>query len=229
MRAFIIIYFFLGAFSAMGQFGMRSSYNLNNASEWNDYFSVVDINGKKVFDRSLSYSLDYWIRLPQKRVEFYPFISYHTASSSLSTRPVDLSFRQVGFGINSHIYFLDFIGDCDCPTFSKQGGLFKKGLFLLAGIGADYSQKQIDDKALINNNVSYEDGNLDFKIAIGIGFDIGVNDFLTVSPILQYQYYPDISWHELPTRLGLTGENNINSALGQLQLGVRLGIRLDYE
>jgi hypothetical protein len=202
------------------QFGLRTSYDVNSAKEWNTFFSTINGPNTKIFDQSLSFTLDYWMRLPNKRIEFYPNISFRQAKSNLVQNDVDLSLRQVGIGLLTHVYILDLVGDCDCPTFSKQGTLMKKGLFLLAGTGVDYSQKAI--------NQNYSDGNIDLKIIGGVGFDIGVNDLFTFTPFIQYQYYPDISWHDMAIQFG-QNINNVNSSFGLFQLGVRMGFRPDYK
>jgi len=220
-----IFLFCLTTFTAFGQFGIRASYNLNEAKAWDNFFSDALGRSEDIFSSSMTLSVDYWLRLPNLRIEFYPNISYHQASTTIPNALVgngdlDLGLRQMGLGIYTHVYLLDMIGDCDCPTFSKQGGLMKKGFFILAEIGADYSQKNAA-------NLGFTDGNIDFKAAVGLGLDIGVTDLLTVSPFIQYRFYPAVSWHELGPIFSLP-DNNVEANLSQIQLGVRVGFRPDY-
>lgn len=218
-RSFYFILILIGlTVQCYGQFGLRTSYNINKAASWNNFFESVEPSNQGIFDNSFSITLDYWMRLPNARIEFYPNISYHQSQSTLSQNTIGL--RQIGFGIISHIYLFDLIGDCDCPTFSKQGNLLKKGFFLLGGLGTDLSSKAI-------NNL-YGDSNIDFKTHLGIGIDVGINDFLTLTPFVQYTYYPDISWHDLAAVYG-QDINNVNSSLSQFQLGIRIGFRPDYK
>lgn len=224
-RIIALFFFQIVSFSTKAQFGLRTSYNINRATTWDNFFTELTTNEQRVFSNSISLMADYWVRLPNKRIEFYPNISFHQANTSLEnafvgTDGVTLGLRQVGVGVLTHIYLLDLIGDCDCPTFSKQGGLFKKGFFLLAGIGADFSEKKVVA-------LPYADGNVDFKAAIGAGLDIGVTDLITLSPYIQYQYYPAISWHELGPLFNLP-ERNVETQLGQIQAGIRIGFRPDY-
>ena len=217
--AVLLLFLTQGLYS---QVGVRVLYNTNSYSDWNDFFrddANVLGNNDRVFSTSVSVSLDYWLRLRDQRIEFYPYISYHQTSTDLTFTNVDLGLRQIGGGINAHIYVLDLIDDCDCPTFSKQGTFFKKGFFLLAGVGADFSTKAV--------NGDFRDGNFDATFQGGLGLDIGVTDIITLTPILRYQYYPDISWHELAPEFGLDA-NNVPSSAGQLGIGLRVGIRLDY-
>lgn len=175
---------------------------------------------EKVFEQSYSIALDYWFRLKEKRIEFYPYLSYHQANDELSISGNALVLRQFGTGLLTHFYILDLIGDCDCPTFSKQGDFFKKGFFLMAGVGTVLSHKDY--------NTGWTDGNFDFVASVGVGQDIGINDLFTVTPFLQYQYVSNVSWHELGTAFG-QGSGNQSSNIGMIQLGLRLGIRADYK
>ena len=207
------------------QYGVRATYNLNHAPSWEDFFQTLDSRNTDLFASSLSFEVDYWLRLPNHRIEFYPYLSYHQANSEiwtndqLTTTPQTVGLRQLGAGLISHIYIFDLIGDCDCPTFSKQGGFFKKGFFILGGIGVVHSDKRISD--------NFDDGNLDFSARLGAGIDIGLTDLITISPFAQVQYFPSVSWHELGATFQTTPEH-IESSLGQLQFGIRVGFRPDY-
>lgn len=212
-----ILVFVLLVSKITAQFGIRTSYDINRANTWDDFFESVQIPSSNIFNSSTTYTLDYWVRLRNTRIEFYPNISFRQSSTVLT--PNDFKLRQLGIGILSHIYLFDLIGDCDCPTFSKQGNLIKKGFFVLAGIGTDYSSKGI--------NGIFDDQNMDLKVQLGIGLDIGISDFFTITPFGQFTYFPDVSWHTLGPVYG-SSINNVNSSLRLLQLGVRLGFRPDY-
>lgn len=224
IRFAVVLVLMMLSLSANAQFGIRVSQNFNSASKWDNFLSNEAGRNVDIFTSSQSVMLDYWMRLPNHRVEFYPNISYHRATDELSSFLVASSVQrpkleQLGAGLLVHIYALDFTGDCDCPTFSKQGGLVKKGFFFMGGIGVDYSSKNF---GLTNSS----DSNLDFKASLGIGLDIGITDFFTVSPFLQVQRYFDVSGHNLSETFGRTG--NISSSINQLQVGLRLGLRPDY-
>ena len=226
----ILIIFLLVSASCelQGQYGVRATYNLNNANNWNQFLQQVGKQQQDIFNRSVGFSIDYWLRMKNTRIEFYPYLSYHQNSdivsnngSGITTGSTFLALRQFGFGLTTHFYLFDFFGDCECPTFSKQGGFLKKGFFLMAGIGADLSQKRIGD-------FGYRDSNIDTKFSGGAGLDIGLNDLITLSPFIQYQYYPSISWHELGTSFNRQPEH-VESSLQQIQFGLRIGFRPDYK
>jgi len=199
----VVIFFFLLAFGAcemQAQWGVRVGYNFNKTPGWDEFFSSVESRNQSVFESSLSFEVDYWTRLRNHRIEFYPYLSYHQATTTLAVSQNTLGLRQLGAGLKTHIYLLDLMGDCDCPTFSKQGGFFKKGFFL----------------------------NIDVRGTIGLGLDVGINDLLTITPFVAYNRYFDVSWHELGSSFGQPGRN-VSSHINQLQIGVRFGIRSDYE
>lgn len=210
--------------SANAQFGVRISQNFNKASNWDDFLSNEAGQNATVFTSSQSITLDYWLRLPNHRVEFYPNISYHRATDDFSSLFINTTFEtskleQIGGGLLVHIYAFDFTGDCDCPTFSKQGGLVKKGFFFMGGVGADFSRKSFGDGNL-------GDGNVDVKASLGIGLDIGITDLITITPFVQVQRYFDVSGHNFSEIFGRTG--NISSSINQFQVGLRFGLRPDY-
>jgi len=210
--------------SANGQFGIRISQNFNKANSWDNFLSEELNRSERIFSSSQTYTLDYWLRLPNHRLEFYPNISYHRATDvvdNLGAGVLDMNstLEQIGGGLLVHIYAFDFTGDCDCPTFSKQGGLIKKGFFFMGGVGADFARKSF-------GNSNLEDGNFDVKASLGLGLDIGVTDLITVTPFIQYQRYFDVSGHNLSELFG--GSGNISSSINQFQVGLRLGLRPDY-
>jgi len=219
-RLVSIAIFLLSALLVHGQVGIRIGYNLNDAPEWDNYFRTIDPRLDNVFPTSLSFEVDYWTRLRNKRIEFYPYLSYHQASTNISGEAF-LALRQIGLGLKSHIYLLDFHGDCDCPTFSKQGGVIKKGLFFLAGVGTDFAQKSVLDEP-------FRDGNIDVRTTIGLGLDLGITDLITISPFFAYQRYFDVSWHEVGRSFNLP-QDNVSSSINQIQFGIRIGLRSDYE
>src|SRR5688500_13551386 len=71
-------------------------------------------------------SIEYHLRLKNIRIEFRPGLGYRTTHLGSS---YDGYFNSFDFDLGTAVYPFDFAGDCDCPTFSKEGGLFKKGFF----------------------------------------------------------------------------------------------------
>ena len=129
--------------------------------------------------------------------------------------------------MNTNIYFLDLLGDCNCPTFSKQGPTINKGIFLQLSPGLTYWNQSYTSQSGDN-----EASNITFSIAAGLGVDIGITDLITLTPFGGLRYYPEIEWTDLSV---ITDEYFLlevkaeKSSLMQAYTGIRIGIRLDHE
>ena len=222
----IVVGFYL--LPCSGQFGIRANYGLSSAPNWevlaqnSSQFAPTDF-----FGGGYSLGLDYWLRLPQKRIEFYPelrYTAYETQSQVIAlSQDVSVNSTLLGFYANTHFYVMDFLGDCDCPTFSKQGGLFKKGFFLSLSPGVYYHKKSSD---LIAGNLESISGYL----GVGLGLDIGVSDLITVTPTVQYALGFNDNLDGAAEILGVPELQNFEtSSFRQLLFGIRIGLRPDYK
>lgn len=195
MRIVLICLITIVSTSLYGQFGFAANYNMSKSPDTDYSFNNVEV------------AANYWFRLKNKRVEFLPEVFYGLGSSynadSLSS--VDRSY--FGLRFNSHFYLFDFVNDCDCPTFSKQGPTFTKGIYFNLSPGVMFSTLT-------------EDLGTDTKIVpwigAGMGYDIGINDLVTVSPFYLYSYSFKHAY------------DNTDIALQSHQFGVRLILRPDY-
>ena len=225
----IIIGLFL---SHMGtaQFGLAVRYQSNNAPGWENEF----IGSPEIESNGLEYALNYWFRLKNYRVEFLPEITYANSSNTFpfetSIVPVLTGYNRtsIGLGLNTQIYPLDFEGDCDCPTFSKDGTLISKGFHFIVNTGLirHNVETSIDDPST-DPALSFDVESYTFRGGIGVGLDIGLTELITLSP------------HILVSRN--FGVNAINftdftpadtissSSLNQLNIGLRLIFRPDYQ
>ncbi len=231
MRFLILVFFVLTAETLSGQFGVRLKGQYNNFDKWDQVTrNVPNSPGIDLFQYSYELGIDYWFRLKNIRIEFYPEISAMLSSSTYSFSPdtglpQSYKLQAGGIGINTHIYFMDLINDCVCPTFSKQNTFVKKGLFLLVGV-KEYIQ---------NKKTTYTDRTVahrDFatQITAGLGLDIGLTDLFTLTPFFAAAYYPSTKWSGINANHGIVhvlppDESTSNLAF---QVGVRLGFRPDY-
>lgn len=129
---------------------------------------------KKEATDLLTIELGYWTRLKTKRMEFYPALLYGLNSSNTYTR--------WGLQVDIQSYPFDFQNDCKCPSFSKQNKFIKKGFFILVGPGLE-RQRHLEEE------IKYIP-----HIRVGVGQDIGLNNLITISPILsgQINTKPDV-------------------------------------
>ena len=85
----------------------------------------------------LGFGIDYAFKLKNYRVEFFPAILYFNKKinkNSIFDTELNTNITTLGLQFNTHIYFLDIEGDCNCPTWNKDGSFMKKGIFAWVSI-----------------------------------------------------------------------------------------------
>jgi len=214
---------------ASGQFGLRAKYNTNNYAGWNNFVEAVsNVSNDKLFASNLEFGADYWFRLKDYRVEFLPeaFVGLKS-SSTLENGAINNEFSYVGINFNTQLYLFDLKGDCDCPTFSKQGPTIEKGLFFNIAPGLIYGATSYSDASTVD---PLTNNNINFRIGVGVGFDIGISDLFTITPMVNYNIAPGITYNALEqvASPAIIDHNGIKSELSQLQFALRLGFRPDY-
>jgi len=205
---------------AEAQFGVNVRYSTNNFNNWSGITRTA--SGGPIFENHLELGLDYWFKPNEYRAEYLIELSYGNQTTTL-LGDREYSLDMYTFGVKSNLYILDFRGDCDCPTFKKEGNFLKKGFFLQWSAHAGYWQKAV-------NIFNETDTNLAIDIGGGIGIDIGVSDLLTITPVLSYQYFPWLTWEQFGLRHGIGGLDNLNAKINadMIKFGIRVGLRPDF-
>jgi len=205
--AFLVLIF--APVLAYSQYGINMRYQFSN----NPTLDTAQIS-----QNGIQASLEYHFRLKQKRLEFHPGVGYRTTFNQS-----DLTgyFSSIDIDLSTSIYPFDFAGDCHCPTFSKDGELFKKGFFLevIPGIGFQNFTRlrsNPDDPA----NLPIKDDNVVLKLGGAAGLDIGLSDQFTLTPMFSVTLLAPQEWNGL--RLDGAPETLDN----YIYLGA--GIRLTY-
>jgi|GEM_PF-191152 len=226
----VLVCFFLFVNVSSAQFGASVRYSQNTAKNWNSIYQTFSEDETKLFDSGLEFGLNYWFRLKNYRVEFLPEISYASLKSEnlVNVRANSHALTSYNFNFNVQIYALDFEGDCNCPTWSKDGDLIKKGFYWLLSPGI--SKHNISSKFLLEDENIEDTSITSFRLGAGLGLDIGINDFLTVSPFAIYNINFGNNWENQTTTYdsSLPSENN-SSSINQLQVGMRVIFRPDYK
>ena len=131
--------------------------------------------------------LEYGFRLKQKRVEFHPGIGYRLAPGAENPEG-RLNAFLVDFAVA--VYPFDFGGDCNCPTFSKDGETFKKGFFLAITPGLALQQfKRTANLPGIPEPATSTDDQLSGTLGLSAGLDLGLSDRWTLTPLVSYTRY----------------------------------------
>lgn len=212
------------------QFGINAAYRFNNAPDLKIIKSFDGTNEEfDVLSDAVSIGVDYWFRLKNYRIEFLPELNYGQYNRNIQTddETIELKSSAASFFLNTNIYFLDLVGDCNCPTFSKQGPTISKGIFLQVSPGVTYWNQSYTSQSGDN-----EASSIAFSIAAGLGVDIGITELITITPFGGVRYYPEIEWTDLSV---ITDEYFLldvkaeKSTLMQPYAGIRLGFRFDKE
>ena len=203
-------------------------YNLNTFSGFDNYIGEnTNGNNDKIFASSIGVGLDYWFRLKKYRIEFLPEVHMGLKSStSFENRGTITDLSYFGLNFNTQIYLFDLEGDCDCPTFSKQGPSLSKGIFFNVSPGLLYNTTEIATELV---DPSINSNQLNFKIGLGVGYDIGISDLFTITPIFSYNIAPGLLFNDLQNIGNISPTPPIiESSLNQLQFQIRFGFRPDY-
>jgi len=212
------------------QIGVTGGYFQQQIPEWEEAV-FGNRSNEDLLKTGYSFGVDYWLKpLENYRVELYPelLVNYSntTPTNNLPSETFDLA--SVGFNLNTNIYVLNIESDCDCPTFSKQESFFEKGFFIQVSPGVHYfkgSYEYPGDNAVQTSNLK----DVVPKLGIGLGLDIGVSDFITITPIVKYNRYFNVEWDGLlnvlnePTSSIVLGSNKSN--INQFYAGIHIGVR----
>lgn len=163
-------------------------------------------------------SVEYHLRLKEKRLEFRPGIGYRQTFAGNS---YDGSIKSFDFDLGTAIYPFDFGGDCNCPTFSKEGNLVKKGFFIELIPGAGYQilsrlRSDPDDPS----KLPIRSKNIVWKLGGAAGLDIGISDRYTITPMLSATMLSSSEWD------GLQSDGSSGNLDDYVYFGT--GIRISY-
>ena len=74
-----------------------------------------------------------------------------------------------------------------------------------------------------------KDTDLRWQIGVGVGFDLGISDLITLSPIFQYRFIQGVEWESLDRQIvGNVPDEYTKSDLSYLGLGLVVTFRPDY-
>lgn len=192
------------------QVGISVGYESMSVPSYEQQFELND----PFLGKGYAVGIDYWLRLKNYRVEFFPelsFAQHRRTDSVLFGNEVKFDFKRYAFSLNTNIYPFDFLGDCDCPTFSKQNTFFKKGFFLQVSPSVARWQNTWEQPA-----VSTKASSTTFGVGLGAGLDIGLSDFATITPFVRYTRH-----FGLPMPFFTTDDYDVNLLVAGLRFGAR--------
>jgi len=168
IRFFIIfIFFLLPPLTVFGQFSAQVQYHSSLQKNQSSWPSTAVMDG----------SIHYWTRLKKYRLEFLPGILFQSLNAD------ENNLQNVGITVPASFYILDFVNDCDCPTFSKNSFWFQKGFFIR--LTPSWTKNINKSKQEIYDQL--------FGAGITLGLDFGLSDLLTLTPLVGYDQIHSIS------------------------------------
>ncbi|MFK7933453.1 MAG: hypothetical protein AB8G22_08075 [Saprospiraceae bacterium] len=213
----LVIVALLLSLTTYAQFGITGGTQFTNNEEWRD---IIITNGNEITDefsnQGWAVGIDYWFRLEKVRIEFLPELRLAHTNSKVQLSDVsgmtDVDLNSLQFNFNTNIYPFDFDGDCDCPVWSKEGPSFSKGFFVRLSPGVNY--RQVSEQGM-DAGPAY-DAAVKLTAAIGVGMDIGISDFITITPLAEHRWFQndELQAADAPS-------------LTNWFAGIRLGIRFD--
>ncbi len=182
--SFTVLFFTL---NLSAQIGVSGTYTTVNT----DFEFDKEFPG---FSPATTFGIDYWFRLKNQRVEFYPQISWLRSGTESylnnfdQSENIDLRMDVYSLKLNTRIYPFDFKGDCNCPTWKKDGTTFNKGFYFMAtfGYGVLNQSRTGDGGGFAPTSLGSFGG--------GFGLDVGLSKYLTLSPFLTYERTTSAGW-----------------------------------
>ena len=213
------------------QIGVSGSYSTIKTSGWDDIMNGEDI---RAYDPGYVIGLDYWFKLKEYRVEFLPEVSYAAFDNkhngpTLVPEALPSDLKIIAFSFNTQIYLFDLEGDCNCPTWGKEGGFFNKGFFLMAGPGVSFVQQDDELRLGQMENINASTSTTRLMLSAGIGLDIGISKAITLTAFGKYRWHQSAQWDSLETyAIDSQTEDqyeDYNSVITQLQPGLKVSYR----
>jgi hypothetical protein len=228
----LILTIIFSASPLISQYGVRLKYNQSNYDDWTNGLKTRYPHDQEMFRSGYEVGVDYWFRLKKYRLEFLPEImAGYSVTNYDESQVKNTTLQRFGLNFHSQIYALDLEGDCNCPTFSKEGPSINKGFFLHLTPGiemhkADITMDPISSFAFTPSKTTQILG----KIGIGLGLDLGLSDLFTLTPMISYYYFSNAKWDNFALASNPVGFVPIiaEGTPTQLQFTMRLGIRSDY-
>jgi hypothetical protein len=219
----ILFLLFFVPFTSDGQIGISSGGTLNRAEGW----VITDLNNNlknNLPGNSFFLSLTYEFSIQKYRIAIVPEVGgalFKNEIADLGT----FTNKTYRFQLNTHIYFLDFRGDCDCPTFSKKGSPLKKGLFLNVAPGISYFANTVNP--LTSPTTDYF---IKPNIGAGLGYDIGLTKNITLTTFTNAYFFPKLTWPGLINLLAVpsTGNKTADGETNLTQIQAGIGLRYHF-
>lgn len=228
MRFLLLVFSFLfytNISFAQLQGGISGTYFTQSIPEWEAAVLGTRSN-EQLLKSGFGQAVDLKIAgFENYRIQFHLNAGTNKATTSLENRQFKL--RKNDIGLSGKIFILSLEADCDCPTFSREAGFLEKGLFVEVLAGASFIQSEMTETSTLIS----EGNEVVFKAGLGLGVEIGITDYVTISPFVRYQHYFNAEWEGLQTDIAAFDQTTVTAGsdstpINQFSAGIRLGISL---
>ena len=206
------------------QLGLRTKYNINTFPDWDSYIDVTT-EGEitKIFPTTMEIGLDFRFKMKSLRIELLPDLSFGLRTETIVGFNRGSDFTYLTFNLNTQIYVFDLKGNTTNPTASNNGNAFRENFFLSVTPGLLLSRRVTTrGQALVG---PYTQTQTNFRIGIGAGYDIGVDNLLTITPSIVYNWAPRLNFALFPLR-NPDFEWDYKDDFHQFQFQFRFGFRI---
>lgn len=195
IKKFTCLLLILCPIVSYGQFGVNVKYLMGQSEILDEYHYSQD---------GISTSFEYGFRLKNNRLEFHPGLGYsftffNNQEGNSGIEYDNGYFSSIDLDFNTSIYPFDFNGDCDCPTWNKDGNLIKKGFFLEVSPGLAYQTFHLENwpSEGFEGSIPLKTSNLLLKLSVGAGLDIGLSEQYTLTPLFSWTMLSNAEWKDL--------------------------------
>lgn len=216
--------FFSNSIFAQLQGGTTGLYFIQTIPEWESAIFGLRSN-ERLLNNGYGGAIDFKVAgFENYRVQFHLHAQSNRFSSTVDSRNFKL--EQNVLSLSSKIFLLSLEADCDCPTFSRDAGLLEKGFFVEIIPGFSNFQAEASEETIIS-----EDNGWSFKLGIGMGLEVGLNDYVTISPFVRFNRYFNLEWGGLQEDIAAFDntdplEGSDSSPVNQFTAGLRLALTL---
>lgn len=214
---------FFTSIKLVAQIGLRTSYINFEAPEFE--LSQQGDNFLNPPGHGLALSLDYRLKMQNLRVEVRPEIQW-ASPQTVTNGNIGTKSRYIGLWSNVVIFPFDLRGDCDCPTFGRNGNPLQKAFFIEAAPGLYHTTNTIEISRSPDDIIT-ENQSFAFGFSIGIGLEMKINRNFAFSPYAKTSFFPKMRWPSLQDAAALENLNEVkeNSSVTGIQAGIRFGFR----
>lgn len=217
-----LLCFFLN--SSFGQIGVSLSYRYLDAPYWGQLLG----ENETLLKNGHGFSMDYRFKLKNIGIHLLPEIGFTKFSNEIDA--INDSPKEVFIGqffnvqLNANIYPLDFFDQVKNNETITSSQNVARSFFVQfsPGVSMIYLsyRAELEEMLLPPRETS-------FFLNFGAGFDLHYKNYLTLTPMVRYQHFPNVNWEGLS---GLRDEYSDiflrdNSYVNQVAFALRLGIR----